>query len=121
MKPFGRWLLQQMNEAGIDAPELARRIGIRKQSVYGWIEGGSPRRGNIERIAKVLGIPPASVTAALGMPVHYQRGTDPVIDSAADILGEMPERTRRTALRMLQALRESEESEAPRTSEPAKE
>lgn len=99
---FDTRLRTAMERAGINQSELARRLGIRPQSVQGWVSGESePRRHRIDQIARVLEVSPRWLRAGGGgttvmeKPVGYSAKTEAASGSvgaeAAQLVEDMTE------------------------------
>ena len=61
MKPFGELLSEYINQAGVSDAELARRLGISRQTVFRWREGLTQRprhRQDVLRMAEMLRLSP---------------------------------------------------------------
>ena len=56
MKDFGKRLESVRMERGLSQSELARQLKLKPQSVQKWENGGLPKIGRIDDIAKALGV-----------------------------------------------------------------
>lgn len=54
---FSTRLQQILNELDWNQSELARRLGVKPQSVQGWLKDVTPRMDKLEKLAEVTGRP----------------------------------------------------------------
>ena len=75
METFGELLLQYIERAGISGSELARRIGVRRQTIFRWKDGQIRRpryRADVLRCANHLRLTPDErdkLLSAAGFPL----------------------------------------------------
>ncbi|EDY2188878.1 helix-turn-helix domain-containing protein [Salmonella enterica subsp. enterica] len=50
---FVKRLQQVLQELGISQSELGRRLGVKPQSVQGWLRGVTPRMDKLEKLAEI--------------------------------------------------------------------
>ncbi|MCW7185745.1 helix-turn-helix domain-containing protein [Escherichia coli] len=51
---FVKRLQQVLQELNINQSELGRRLGVKPQSVQGWLKGVMPRMDKLEKISRAL-------------------------------------------------------------------
>lgn len=49
-------LRKLLDERGISIAELARRTGVPKSNIHGWLQGASPSIEQLDRIAQYFGV-----------------------------------------------------------------
>ncbi|EPJ9037285.1 helix-turn-helix domain-containing protein [Serratia marcescens] len=50
-------LQQVLDELGLNQSELGRRLGVKPQSVQGWLKGVMPRMDKLEALSEITGRP----------------------------------------------------------------
>ena len=53
---------QRLSQKGMSVSDLARRVGVTRQTVYNWIRGGAMRPEHAKRVSDVLEIPAGTFT-----------------------------------------------------------
>ncbi len=104
MKPFGELLSYYINRVGISDAELARRLGVSRQTVFRWREGLTDRprhRDDVVDIANKLRLTPDERHELLLAAGFSPEG--PISDAPSESLRALPEETQRRILASLSA------------------
>ena len=110
MKSFGELLSEYINQTGVSDAELARRLGISRQTVFRWREGLTQRprhREDVLRMAEMLRLSPAErdqLLLAGGFPPDQPQPADSQLDGGKQIVRALQERWRIAALGLLVVL-----------------
>ncbi len=107
MKSFGELLSEYINQTGVSDAELARRLGISRQTVFRWREGLTQRprhREDVLRMAEMLRLSPAErdqLLLAGGFPPDQPQPADSRLDGGKQIVRTLRERWRIAGLGLL--------------------
>ena len=70
---FGMFLQRLLRDRGLNAPELARRMGRTERTVYYWLRETRVPKDAVPLLANALQVPPAELRAALDLAMPRSR------------------------------------------------
>lgn len=105
LTPFGRWLLDRLEERSMSRADLMRAANTTSTAVSGWLYGKTPRIGSCVTIASALHLPLEEVLVEAGHLPRAVATTESLLrQEAINQLYRMPEQLLITVTPMLRGL-----------------
>ena len=106
---FDKWLSQQISKTELTPASFAKRAGFSKQAIYNYLDGRTPDRDGLEKIAHALRLPPEEVFK-IAISDATVASSDPWADEMAHKLSLLDESRKMIADKLLKALLDEQES-----------
>lgn len=87
---FNNWLLEKMQEMKWTQADLARYSGLTKGAISNYVNGRTPDKSALQKIAHALKIPPEIVFRAANL-LPQENQTTELVEQITHLIEEMPD------------------------------
>ena len=94
LRPFAKFLRNKVDEHGMDAADIAYRLGVSDSTISRWLNGkATPRSKNIKSLSRLLGVPERIIVENLVSEqdwINTDSKVDPEIEALLRDFADLP-------------------------------
>ncbi len=116
---FDNWLIKQLKERDWSQAELARRSSLTRATISNYVNGRTPDKVALRKIARALKLPPELVFEKAGL-LPPKTPKDALIAKILYVLDQLPEQEQEEIYQYIQLRREIQEKKKRYETRPKK-